>query len=160
MQKYSLANLLTHRPEAAKEIELQACAKIYFSSEAAGHPVEHMLDGRSGPGATYWSSERPNVTEEIVLEFHEPQRITQLAFETEETRQERTQEMRAEYSLDGGAHYRGLFVQEYNFSPGGATLEREDLRFNLDGVTHLRLFIKPNKRGQGCASLTSLRLFA
>jgi hypothetical protein len=50
-------------------------------------------------------------------------------------------------------------VQEYTFSPGGATLQREDVRLRLENVTHLRLHIMPNKRGFGPATLTSLRLF-
>jgi hypothetical protein len=143
------------RPLPAGEIDLGAVAKIYYSSEAPSHPVDDMLGGATG----YWSSERPNVTEEIVFEFDAPQRITRVMFEAEERNQERTQEIRAEYSIDGGAHYRGLFVQEFNFSPGGATLQREDLRFDLDKVTHLRLFVTPNKQGGGCATLRSLRVF-
>ena len=50
--------------------------------------------------------------------------------------------------------------QEYNFSPGGATYQREEQRFNLRQVTHLRLTIVPNKSGSGTATLTALRLFA
>jgi hypothetical protein len=38
--------------------------------------------------------------------------------------------------------------------------QREELRFNLQGVTHLRLTIVPNKSGSGTATLTALRLFA
>lgn len=141
------------------EIDLCRCATILVSSEATEHPVENMLDGRSGPGATYWTGERPNVTEAIVFEFDEPQRITRLMFEAEEHEGERTQEVCAQYSIDGGNHYSGMFVQEYTFSPGGATLEREDLHFDLQGVTHLRLFITPHKHGSGRASLSLLRLF-
>ena len=55
--------------------------------------------------------------------------------------------------------YRQILVQEYTFSPGGATYQREDQGFNLHGVTHLRLTIVPNKNGPGTATLTALRLF-
>ena len=51
-------------------------------------------------------------------------------------------------------------VQEYNFSPGGATYQREEQRFNRRQVTHLRLTIVPNKSGSGTATLTALLLFA
>jgi F5/8 type C domain len=140
LRKYRLASAHSDHPvAAAAEIDLRARARFYFSSEAAEHPIEHMLDGRSGRGATFWASERPDVTEEIVLEFDEPQRITHLAFEVEESNRERTQEVRAEYSCDGDAHYRGLFVQEYTFSPHGSTFQCENLRFDLPPVTHLRL---------------------
>jgi hypothetical protein len=145
---------------AVTEIDLRTCATIYFSSEDADHPIEHMLDGRSGRGATFWAGAGRDVTEEIMLEFDEPRRISHVAFEVEELHEERTQEIRAEYSCDGGVHYQGLFVQEYTFSPQGSTFECENLSFDLHRVTHLRLLITPNKRGSGRASLTSLRLFA
>jgi hypothetical protein len=146
------------RPDS--EIALRACAEFYISSEASEHPLEHLLDGHSGPGATYWSSERENIKAEILIAFDTPQRIRHLCLEAEERTRERTQEVRAEYSCDGGASFRGLFVQEYNFSPQGATFQCENLSFDLHGVTHLRLVITPNKQGSGCASLTSLRLFS
>src|SRR5437764_13960485 len=73
---------------------------------------------------------------------------------------QRTQEVRVEVSEDGGRSYRQILVQEYNFSPGGATYQREDQRVNLRQVTHLRLTIVPNKSGSGTATLTTLRLLA
>jgi hypothetical protein len=51
-------------------------------------------------------------------------------------------------------------VQDYTFSPGGATFQHEDLRFDLPAITHLSLTIVPNKGGSGAATLTALRLFA
>ena len=80
-------------------------------------------------------------------------------YEVEEATRERTQEIRVEVSEDGSRTYRQSLVQEYTFSPGGATYQREDQRFNLHGVTHLRLTIVPNKNGHGTATLTALRLF-
>jgi F5/8 type C domain len=161
LRKYRLARADFNKPiTTLTEIDLRTCAKIYFSSEATDHPIDHILDGCSGRGATFWAGAWPNVTEEIVLEFDEPQRITHVAFEVEESHEERTQEVRADYSQDGGAHFQGLFVQEYTFSPRGSTFQCENLSVDLHQVTHLRLVIVPNKRGSGCASLTSLRLFA
>ncbi len=68
--------------------------------------------------------------------------------------------MHIEVSTDGGGTYRRTLVQEFTFSPGGATFEREDLKLALIQVTHLRLTLVPNKHGPGVAKLTSLRLFA
>jgi hypothetical protein len=53
-----------------------------------------------------------------------------------------------------------VLVQEYTFSPRGATFQREDLRLDLRDVDRLRLTIVPNKRGSGAATLTSLQLSA
>jgi hypothetical protein len=117
------------------------------------------LDGRSGPGATRWISARPDTIEHIVVEFDQPQAISRLVYEVEEAARERTQEVRVEVSEDGGRSYRQILVQEYTFSPAGATYQREEVRFNLRQVSHLRLTIVPNKGGSGTATLTALRLF-
>jgi len=145
---------------AAGEIDIAGCATIAYSSEDPAHPVEHMLDGRNGPGATRWVSTRPDTVEHIVIEFDRPQPVSHLLYEVEETLRERTQEVRLDVSEDGGQSYRQILVQEYNFSPRGATYQREEQRFNLRQVTHLRLTLVPNKSGSGTASITALRLFA
>ena len=95
-----------------------------------------------------------------MVEFDQPRAITRLIYEVQETMRERTQEVRLEASDDGGRTYRQILVQEYNFSPRGATFQREDQRVDLRQVTHLRLTVVPNKSGSGTATLTALRLFA
>jgi hypothetical protein len=85
--------------------------------------------------------------------------LSRLLYEVEEAMRERTQEVRVEVSEDGGRTNRQILVQEYTFSPGGATYQREQ-RFNLRQVSRLRLTIVPNKNGSGTATLTALRLFA
>jgi hypothetical protein len=145
---------------AADEIDIAGCATIAYSSEHPAYPIEHMLDGRSGAGATRWISARPDTIEHIVVEFDHPQPISRLVYEVEEAMRERTQEVRVEVSEDGGRTYRQILVQEYTFSPGGATYQREDQRFNLPQASRLRLTIVPNKNGSGTATLTLLRLFA
>jgi hypothetical protein len=94
------------------------------------------------------------------VEFDQPRAISRLVYEVEETMRERTQEVRVEASDDGGRTYRQILVQDYNFSPRGAIFQREDQRFDLRQVTHLRVTIVPNKSGSGSATLTALRLFA
>jgi hypothetical protein len=148
------------RARAADEVDIASCATIAYSSEDPAHPVEHLVDGRAGPGATRWISARPDMIEQIVVEFDRPQTISGLVYEVEEAMRERTQEVRVEVSEDGGRTYRQILVQEYTFSPGGATYQREEQRLNLHQASHLRLTIVPNKNGSGTATLTSLRLFA
>jgi len=143
---------------ALPELDLAAQATIHYSSEDPDHPIEHAIDGSSGRGASRWVSARPDVTEQIVVEFDEPRNISRIEFQVEETQLERTQEVRAEYSSDGGGTYRQVFVQEYTFSPNGSTYQSESIRVQLHGVTHLRLIVVPNKSGSGKASLTLLRL--
>jgi hypothetical protein len=145
---------------AADEIDIAGEATVAYSSEQPDHPVEHLFDGRSGPGATRWISARPDTTEVIVIEFDRPKAISRLVYEVEEAERARTQEVRVEVSEDGGRSYRQILVQEYTFSPRGATYQREDQRLDLRQVSHLRLTIVPNKNGAGTATLTALRLFA
>ena len=146
-------------PLPSNEIDLAACATILYSSEDPRYPIEHLLDGRSGRGATRWLSGRQNTTEEVVLEFDRPERIRRVIFDAEELLVERTQQIVMEFSSDGGKAYRKVFVQEYTFSPHGSTYQREDLSVDLREVTHVRLIVVPNKGGSGTACLTSIRLF-
>jgi hypothetical protein len=148
------------RARAADELDIAGCATIAYSSEHPAHPVEHMLDGRSGLGATRWISARPDIVEHIVVEFDQPQAILRLVYEVEEAMRECTQEVRVEVSEDGGRSYSQILVQEYTFSPTGATYQREEQSSNLHQVSHLRLTIVPNKNGSDTATLTTLRLFA
>jgi len=146
-------------PERPGEIDIASHATLAYSSEDPNHPLEHLIDRHFGRGATRWASARSNATERIVLEFDHAQRISRLVYEVEECWQPRTQEVRVEVSSDHGRAYRQVLVQEYTFSPQGATFQHEDLRLDLSAITHLSLTIVPNKGGSGVATLTSLRLF-
>jgi F5/8 type C domain len=146
-------------PEQPGEIDIGRHATLVYSSEDHDHPLEHLIDGHCGRGATRWASARPNATERIVLEFDHAQRISRLVYEVEECWQPRTQEVRVEVSSDHGRAYRQVLAQDYTFSPQGATFQHEDLRLDLPAITHLSLTIVPNKGGSGVATLTSLRLF-
>jgi len=163
IDKRPLAELIaresTRKADSRAELDLAAGATIYYSSENREHPVEHMIDGSSGRGASRWIAARRDTTEQLVLQFHAPADISRIEFEVEEAQLERTQEVTAEYSMDGGETYRRAFVQEYTFSPHGSTYQRECLAVQLRGVTQLRLTIVPHKGGSGAATLTSLRLY-
>jgi hypothetical protein len=141
-------------------LDLARVATLAYSSEDPAQPVEHLLDRRGGPGGSRWVSARPDTIEQVVVEFDRPQALSRVVYEAEETERERTQEVQIEASADGGRTYQPVITQEYIFSPQGATFEREDLRVELRGITHLRLTIIPHKRGTGAATLTSLELFA
>ncbi len=144
---------------SSAELDVTTGATIAYSSEEAAHPVDNAFDGRDGPGGTYWESARDNTSETLLIEFDQPHDISRLIFEVEERQLERTQEVRLEVSCDSGITFSALLVQEFVFSPRGATFQREDVRRNVGGVSHLRLVVVPNKSGSGRAKLTSLRLF-
>jgi F5/8 type C domain len=147
------------RPDSVRAIDLGARASIVYSSEDPAHPIENIMDDHSGPGSTFWSSERVDTVEQLLIEFDAPQPISRLVYEVEEIRSARTQEVRIEVSDDDGRTYRGVLAQEYTFSPQGSTFQREDFSLQATAVTQLRLTIRPNKGGTGKATLTSLRLY-
>ena len=146
--------------EGSAPLDLTGLATIAYSSEDPAHPIEHLVDESVGPGGSRWTAAQPDTVEHIVVEFDRPQSVARLVYEVEETERERTQEVHVEVSNDGGKTYRRVLVQEYNFSPGGTTFQREDVRLEARDISHLRLTIVPNKHGSGVATLTSLRLYS
>jgi F5/8 type C domain-containing protein len=139
---------------ATDEIDLAAHARFSYSSEDPDHPVEHLISGRSR-----WAAANRNTTEQIVIEFDRPERISCLMYDVEEDQLNRTQEVQVELSSDHGRTYHRVLVQEYNFSPNGVTFQHEELRVKPCSVTHVRLVVVPNKGGSGTATVASLRLF-
>src|SRR5437879_4684459 len=145
-------------PLPAGEINVTEVATVLVTSETADHPIDNVFDNRRGPGGSRWVAEEPG-EQTLILAFDTPQIIHQTILEVEEPEVSRTQELRLSVSHDGGQTYRELRRQEYNFSPPGTTFEREDWAVLAEGVTHLQLWMKPDKGGKPCrATLTSLVL--
>jgi hypothetical protein len=143
------------RPE---EMDIAAIATVLVTSEEVDHPIDNVFDNRRGPGGSRWVAEELG-EQRLVLAFDTPQTIRKISLEVEEHEVSRTQELQLSVSCDGGQTYRELLRQEYNFSPPGTTFECEDWSVTAEGVTHLQLWIKPDKGGTPCrATLTSLVL--
>lgn len=141
---------------AAKDIA--RIATVLVTSEDADYPIDHVFDGSRGRGASRWIAEKPG-EQTVILAFDTPQTIGKVVVEVEETDMSRTQEMDVSISGDGGHTYRELLRQEYTFSPPGTTFEHEEWSVNAEGVSHLRLRIKPDKGAKVCrATLTALLL--
>jgi hypothetical protein len=140
------------------EIDIAAVATVLVTSEDPGHPVDHAFDQQRGPGGSRWVAGETG-EQVVILAFDAPQTIRRVLLEAEESEVARTQDLQLAVSSDGGQTYRELVRQEYNFSPPGTTFEREDWAATAEGVTHLRLVIRPDKGGKPCrATLTSLVL--
>ncbi len=140
------------------EIDIAAVATVLVTSESPDHPIDHAFDEHRGPGGTRWiAGELGEQT--VIIAFDIPQKIRCIFLEVEEPEVARTQELQLSLSCDGGRKYRELLRQEFNFSPAGTTFEREKWAISAQGVTHLRLVIKPDKGDKPCrATLTSLVL--
>jgi hypothetical protein len=140
------------------EILIADTATVLVTSELPDHPIDHICDRQHGPGSTRWIAEQPG-DQTIVLVFDTAQNVNMVSLEIEETEVSRTQELTLATSRDGGHTYRELLRQEFNFSPSGTTFEHEEWRVAEEGVTNVRLWIRPDKGGKPCrASITSLVL--
>jgi hypothetical protein len=140
------------------EINVAAVATVLVTSESTDHPIDNVFDGRRGPGGSCWVAEKPG-EQTLILAFDIPQMIRKITLEVEEQGVRRTQELALSLSKDGGQTYREVVRQEFNFSPPDTAFEREQWTVSAEMVTHLRLWIKPDKGNQVCkATLTSLTL--
>ena len=140
------------------ELDIAATATMQVTSEDPAHPVEHVFDHRRGPGGSRWVAAEPG-EQTLLLAFDTPQTIDQIIVEVEEPAVSRTQELWLSVSHDGGQTYHELRRQEYTFSPPGTTFEREAWTMTTAGVTHLQLWMQPDKGGKPCrATLTALVL--
>lgn len=139
-----------------KELPIDALASVFVSSEETEHPIECAFDEARGPGGTRWVAGETG-EQFIILAFDTPQAIRQVVIEIEERDAYRTQEIQLAVSKDGGITYQELRRQEFNFSPDSTTFEREEWTIAERDVTHVRLWIKPDKGDKVCrATLTSL----
>ena len=145
------------RPVRAS-LDLAAIANVLLTSECSEHPIENAFDANDGPGGTRWIAGEPG-EQTVTLAFDSPQTIREVAVQCEELELSRTQVLRLAISQDGGQSYRELLRQEYNFSPQGATFESETWTISVEGVTHLRVHLQPDKSHAPVrATLTSLVL--
>ena len=154
--------IMTDEPASTIAAEPAICipdrATIIVTSEAHDHPVEHLFDGRNGPGGSRWIAAATG-DQTIILAFDNPLFIRMVVLEVEERNASRTQELTLAISRDGGRTYQELLRQEYTFSPSGSTFEREEWALHAPDTTHLRIWIRPDKGNKpSYATVTSLQL--
>ena len=143
-------------PPSPGEMPVASLATIFMTSEETGHPIDCAFDAQRGPGGTRWVAGTPG-EQTVIVAFDSPQMIRYVTLEIEERDLSRTQELQLAVSTDGGESYREICRQEFNFSPGGATFEREEWTVSQANVSHVRIWIKPDKGGAPCrATLTTL----
>ncbi len=138
-------------------LDLEAVADVELSSENPEHPIENaLLPGR----VAGWRAATPG-KQTIRLRFQTPQHLERIWLQFEETEQARTQEFLLRWSPDDGRSVREIVRQQWNFSPEGAPVEREDIALDAAGATWLELVIIPDiQGGDALASLAQLRVAA
>jgi hypothetical protein len=138
------------------EKDIVALASVVVTSEAVDHPIDYAFDSHRGPGGSRWLAGGAG-DQTLIVAFDTPQTVRTITLEVEEREVSRVQELVLAISTDGGQTHREIVRQEYNFNPSGSTFEREEWTVSADGVTHVRLWIRPDKGGGASrASLTSL----
>jgi hypothetical protein len=150
----SAADAAPTAPAAGEWLDIDSLAEVEITSEDPEYPIESALvpDGGSG-----WRAAGPG-EQTIRLIFDEPLDIRRIRLEFTENDVERTQEYAIRASQDGSS-FQDVVRQQWNFSPNGATEQREDHQVELSGVRVLELVVRPDYTGSpAVASLTSLRL--
>jgi hypothetical protein len=136
-------------------LDLEKLAEVELTSEDAAYPLESALIAGTGSG---WRAQQSG-KQGIRFLFDKPQRIKRIRLVFQEDERARTQEFVLRWSADGGASYREIVRQQYNFSPPDASQEREDYSVDLDALTILELSIIPDiSGGESRASLARMRL--
>ncbi len=98
----------------------------------------------------------------ILVEFDAPRRRGAVLVEVEEKTIALTQQIELTVLNDGGANFELVLRHEFNFSPTGAWFQHERWDIAREGVTHVRLTIRPDKQSpsDGRARMTTLALLA
>ncbi|HET8578873.1 MAG TPA: hypothetical protein VFO18_17385 [Methylomirabilota bacterium] len=156
LRKHILKDPPAARPLTPDVMDIPSLATVFVTSEAPGHPIDHLFDASSGPGGTRWIAGADG-EQTVILAFDTPQTIREVSIEAEEPSATRTNVLCVSLSEDGGQTYRERIRQEFTFSLPGTTFEREVWSMPAERATHLRLVIQPDKGNAPCrATLTSL----
>src|SRR5215510_16484502 len=71
-------------------LDIPSLASVLVTSESSEHPVDHLFDGRDGPGGTRWVASKEG-EQTLILVFDTPQTICEVTLEAEEPFVSRTQ---------------------------------------------------------------------
>ena len=135
-------------------LDLDEHATVQLVSEDPAHPIEAALAQEGGSGG--WKAGQPG-KQTILIHFKIPQPIRQiyLRFEIPE---QRTQEFLLSASTDGGASFREIVRQQFNFSPS-TPREEENIHVELSAVNCLKLTLTPDISNENAhATLHELRI--
>ena len=146
-------NSPSSRPVGQTWLDVDSAALVEVTSEENGYPIESALLGRDTQG---WRAAHSG-TQTIRLIFDKPQKLRRIWLDFKDSENTRTQEFVLRWSPDGGASFREIVRQQWNFSPPNSVQEIEDYAVELSPVTTLELVIVPDKSsGTARASLANL----
>jgi hypothetical protein len=143
-------------PVPTDTVDVASTASVTVTSENELFPIDHVFDGRSGPGGSCWTAASSG-EQTIDLRFRVPVDVASLVLEVEE--RERTCEVQLDVSLwfDGQPTPTAAPRRVLAFSPYGPSFHRESWTITERGVTHVAIRVTPLSAGR-VASLTSIIL--
>ena len=154
MRKRQIApNSPSFPPVGQTWLDVGSAALVEVTSEERSFPIESALQAGESQG---WRA-ADSGTQTIRLIFDKPQYLRPIWLDFKDSENKRTQEFVLRWSPDGGASFREIVRQQWNFSPPESVQEIEDYAVELSAVTTLELVIVPDKSGGTArASLASL----
>jgi hypothetical protein len=142
-------------------LDLATLARVELTSEDDAYPIEDAL--RDTPEAQDtgqrggWKAAAPGA-QTIRLQFDVPLTIKRVMLHFCERKWDRMQEFSLRATTADG-HTHELVRQQWSFSPGGSTEERENYLINLSDVAELSLWIDPDRgMNRYPATLQALRI--
>jgi hypothetical protein len=125
-------------------VDVATLASVEVSSEEELYPVDHLFDGRNGPGGSCWMAAAAGA-QVIVLRFHRPlARLDTVVVESEERSDTRTQKIElsgwSELTQRPFEHE----ARELKYSPYGTSFHRATWELLESDVPHLRLRVVPD----------------
>jgi hypothetical protein len=137
----------SNRPTATRPepewLEIDKLGVVEVTSEDPSHPLESALV-KAQPGG--WVAAEPG--EQIIrIRFDYPQTVMRIFLVFEESEYACTQEFVLRWLPNTGGPYREIVRQQWNFSPPGTIIEREDYQVELPNLTVLELCLIPDKSG-------------
>ena len=135
-------------------LDLEELARVELSSEDTQHPFEHALQAGDHDG---WRAAEPG-PQTIRLHFDTPQSIRHIQVSFQEDKVSRSQEF-ALFATSQNYPRKEIVRQQWTFSPGHSSHEKEDFVVNLPGVTLLEIEIDPGRHDkQVVASLQRIAI--
>lgn len=136
-------------------LNIEEIVMVELTSEDTNYPIESALDPKKN---SEWRAAEPG-KQTIRLLFDHPQQLKIISLIFQESQVERTQEYVLRYVSENENSFQEIVRQQWNFSPEGNNIEKEEHHVDLHSVTELELIIIPDiNGGDAHASLMQLQL--
>lgn len=142
-------------PVPTDVLDIATLASVQVTSEEELYPVDHLFDGRNGPGGSCWVASTHGA-QAIILRFETPIALLGTVTVESEVRSDTTiQSIELAGWSDLAQRPFERAARELEYSPYGTSFHRVSWDIIERDVTHVRVRITPAKRGAR-ATLTAI----